>query len=245
MTDNKPNKEPATPNVVLVAGYWLGGWAWRDVEPHLQHAGIATHAVTLPGLDGSAGSENLTLSDHIDFVADLVDAVDGAVVLVGHSGGAAVVQGVVDRRAERIGRVIYVDSGPLRDGVALRPDATTNVPLPPWDEFEADHISIEGLDTATLAEIRRRAVDHPAGVARSPIQLVNPARHAVPASVICTSLPSQTLTAMIDAGHIPSELLSVRDVRYIDLPTGHWPMFSRPMDLANLILAEVQDLVVI
>ncbi len=78
-----------------------------------------------------------------------------------------------------------------------------------------------------------------APVARSPIELTNPARLTVPVTVICTSLPSATLTAMIETGHIPSELLSVRDVRYIDLPTGHWPMFSRPKDLTNLFLAEV------
>lgn len=108
-------------HAVLVPGFWLGGWAWREVEPPLQGAGIVTHPVTLPGLDGR-GTEGVTLEDQIDAVSQLLGGLDGEVVLVGHSGGGAVVQGVIDRRPKRVRRVIYVDSGPLRDGVALMPD---------------------------------------------------------------------------------------------------------------------------
>ncbi len=33
------------------------------------------------------------------------------------------------------------------------------------------------------------------------------------------------------------ELTRVTSVDYIDLPTGHWPQFTRPGDLARAILA--------
>ena len=33
------------------------------------------------------------------------------------------------------------------------------------------------------------------------------------------------------------ELAKIRDVEYADLPTGHWPQFTRPEDLARAILA--------
>ncbi|MFN0089935.1 MAG: alpha/beta fold hydrolase [Acidimicrobiales bacterium] len=226
-------------HAVLVAGYWLGGWAWRDVEPPLQTAGITTHAVTLPGMDGTA-STDVTLDDHIAAVVELVDELRGAVVLVGHSGGALVVQGAADRRAERIARVIYVDSGPLQNGAALRPDATADLPLPSWEELTAEQSSIEGIDDEMLAEFRRRAVSQPAGVARSPLRLTNDARLDVPATVICTSLACEAFSEMVAAGQFPTELPSVRDVRCIDLPTGHWPMFSRPYDLANALRDEIQ-----
>ena len=35
------------------------------------------------------------------------------------------------------------------------------------------------------------------------------------------------------------ELAKVRDVGYIDLPTGHWPQFTRPEDLGQAILAGI------
>ena len=35
------------------------------------------------------------------------------------------------------------------------------------------------------------------------------------------------------------EFTKIRDVEYVDLPTGHWPQFTRPEDLARAILASV------
>src|SRR4029453_5834649 len=35
------------------------------------------------------------------------------------------------------------------------------------------------------------------------------------------------------------ELTRIRDVEYVDLPTGHWPQFTRPDDLAGAILASI------
>jgi hypothetical protein len=35
------------------------------------------------------------------------------------------------------------------------------------------------------------------------------------------------------------ELAKIRDVDFIDLPTGHWPQFTRPQELARAILARI------
>jgi len=35
------------------------------------------------------------------------------------------------------------------------------------------------------------------------------------------------------------ELAKIRDVSFVDLPTGHWPQFTRPSDLGQAILASV------
>jgi len=239
---NNSNPSAATGSspihAVLVPGYWLGAWAWEAVEPGLRAAGITSHSVTLPGLDGAA-TAGVTLDDHIGAVAELIRSLDGDVVLVGHSGGAAVVQGVVDRWPDRVRRAVYIDSGPLRDGVSLHPDATDDIELPPWDELAAQGSSTEGIDDAGLHRFRERAVPHPVGVASALARLRDPRRLDVPVSVICTSLPSSMLKDMIEADQIPSELPEIRNVRYVDLPTGHWPMFSRPTDLAETIRAEV------
>ncbi len=107
----------ATTHAVLVPGFWLGGWAWDEVASALQRTGIVAHAVTLPGLDPDDPVDGeVTLDDHVAAVAGLVDGLDGDVVLVGHSGGGAVVQGVLDRHPGGIRRAVYVDTGPLLDG---------------------------------------------------------------------------------------------------------------------------------
>ena len=228
----------ASTHAILVPGFWLGGWAWEDVEPPLRMAGHVTHPVTLPGMDGS-GTEGVTLETQIEAVSSLVDALGGETVLVGHSGGGAVVQGVVDRRPGRVRRAVYVDSGPLREGAALMPTVDDDVVLPSWESLSAQGSSLEGVDGAALARFRERAVPVPMEVARARVRLLDERRLDVPTSVVCTSVDSARLRRMIASGDVPSELESVRDVRFVDLPTGHWPMFSRAADLATVLREEI------
>lgn len=241
MTTTQAHGTPTT-HVVLVAGYWLGAWAWDDVLPRLHDAGLTPHPVTLPGLGAPGTPEEpragLTLDDHVAAVRALVDGLDGDVVLVAHSGGSVPVQMVVDQRPDRVRRVVYVDSGPLRDGLALRDgDPGADVPLPTWAELEAEGSSLEGVDDGARDTFRARAVPQPGGVATAPLRVTDARRFEVPVTEICTSLPSGLLRELIASGQIPSELESYADVEYVDLPTGHWPMFSRPADLADAIAA--------
>lgn len=229
----------STTHVILVPGYWLGAWAWDDVVPDLRDAGLHPHAVTLPGLESAdAARSSITLDDHVAAVRDLVDTLDGDVVLIGHSGGAPVVQMVTDQRPEGIRRVVYVDQGPALDGFSAFADLPADrVEVGfPHDEYLATHnLSVEGLDAAALAALRERAVRQPAGVMRQPVRVRDARRLAVPVTVICASLPSAVLRQLMAGGQLPTELADYGDVEYVDLPTGHWPMLSRPADLAALI----------
>ncbi|WP_265520136.1 alpha/beta fold hydrolase [Oerskovia flava] len=236
------SSHPAPVHVVLVPGFWLGAWAWDDVVPHLRAAGLVPHAVTLPGLDPAASAHDragVTRDDHVDAVADLVAGLDGDVVLVGHSGGGPVVQQVVDRDPTRVRRLVYVDTGPLVDGAALRPALPADadeLPLPSWGELADEGSSTDGLDDAQLARFRERAVPTPGPVARGPVRVSDPARLAVPTTAICTSLPSAVLAELANPGPpLHTEIGELTDLTYVDLPTGHWPMFSRPAELAGVI----------
>lgn len=97
------------------------------------------------------------------------------------------VHGVTDLLPERLHEVVYVDSGPTPDGAALSPDldpAAVEIPLPSWTDLETSGSSLPGFDEAMLAEFRERAAPHPAGPARDPMRLVNPARRQVPVTRI-------------------------------------------------------------
>jgi pimeloyl-ACP methyl ester carboxylesterase len=37
-----------------------------------------------------------------------------------------------------------------------------------------------------------------------------------------------------------AELARLRDYELVDLPTGHWPQFTRPRELAEAILAAIE-----
>ncbi|WP_043499324.1 alpha/beta fold hydrolase [Georgenia sp. SUBG003] len=231
-------------HVVLVPGFWLGGWAWDDVVTHLEQAGLVPHPVTLPGMASAAEDRSgITRADQVAAVRELIGGLDGRVVLVGHSGGAEVVSAVVDADPDRVSAVVYVDAFPLPAGMAVLPDLPpdrTEVPLPTWAELESDYeASLRGIDDTGLERFRERAVPTPAKVASAPSRVGNEARTRVPVTVISTSVPAGELQSAAGSGAPWAAELASLKVRYIDLPTGHWPMFSRPADLAAAIRTAV------
>jgi pimeloyl-ACP methyl ester carboxylesterase len=233
---------PTPIRFLLVPGFWLGGWAWDDVTGRLRAAGHDVQALTLPGLDSPAPPRAaVTLDDHVNAVVDaLAEQPDRGTILVGHSGAGPVIYAATDRAPHLVRRAVYVDSGPLPDGTALRPDldpAATELPLPLWPELEAAGSSLAGLDDAALATFRRRAVPHPAGPAREPLRLADPRRYDVPVTVITSSIRSDDVRQMIANRHPFFAELADLDLTVVDLPTGHWPMWSLPDELARQLLA--------
>lgn len=229
-------------DIILVPGFWLDASSWEEVVPALEAAGHRPHPLTLPGLESvDASRAGIGLREHIDAVVAAVDALDGRVVLVGHSGGGAIIHGVADARPGRVARAIYVDSGPLGEGGVINdelPADGDDVPLPPWEGFEdADLVD---LDDRLREKFRARAIPQPKGVAYGRQHLHDERRYDVPATVIACEPPSATLREWIAAGHpFVAELARMRDVEFVDLPTGHWPQFTKPAELAQAILAAV------
>ena len=82
-------------DIILVPGFWLDASSWDEVIPALEDAGHTVHALTLPGLESAdAPRANIGLRTHIDAVIRTVDSLDGKVILVGHSGGGAIIHEV-------------------------------------------------------------------------------------------------------------------------------------------------------
>ena len=64
----------------------------------------------------------------------------------------------------------------------------------------------------------------------------NLARLDVPSAVVCMSLSSEQIKGAVEQGYAwVGGLAELRDVTYVDLPTSHWPMWSRPAELARII----------
>lgn len=229
-------------DIILVPGFWLDASSWEEVTPPLAAAGHQVHPLTLPGLESAAAPRaGIGLRTHIDAVVARIDTFEAPVVLVGHSGGGAIIHGAVDARPDRVVRAIYVDSGPLGEGGVINdelPEEGDDVPLPPWELFEEEDLA--DLNEELRAMFRARAVPQPKGVAQDQQRLHDERRFDVPATVIACEFPSAMLIEMIGAGHpYVAELGRVRDVDYVDLPTGHWPQFTRPAELGAAILAAV------
>lgn len=240
--------------LVLVPGMWLGGWAWHDVAETLRSAGHVVYPVTLTGLGERVhlGGPQVNLDTHIADVVNLLryEALRD-VLLVGHSFGGAVITGVADQAPERIARLVYVDTWPLPDGVAqidLNPPQAREaqeqqvvtqgegwrLPLPAWEELDQGN-ELRGLGEAERRLMRDRAVDQPFGTVTQPVRLTNPARAALPKTAIWCSMTVEEVQEMIVAYPTLCSELATPGWHVIELPTGHWPMFSRPRDLADLL----------
>lgn len=231
-------------DIVLIPGFWLDGSSWEEVVPALERAGHRAHALTLPGMESRDTDRSaITLRDHVDAVVEVIDSFDpgDTVVLVGHSGGGAIAHAAVDARPDRVARVVYIDSGPLGEGGVINdelPVENGEVPLPDWSLFELE--DLVDLDDELRAVFRGRAVPTPAHVASDPQRLSDERRYDVPVTVIACEFPSATLREWMQQGHpYVRELAKIRDVEHIDLPTGHWPQFTRPEELGQVILAAI------
>ncbi|MBD8868295.1 alpha/beta hydrolase [Nocardioides donggukensis] len=235
---------PAPPSIVLIPGHWLGAWAWDAVAADLRSRGHQVTALTLPGLDpDDPRRAEATLSRQADAVRAAVGAAgrDGApVVLVAHSGAGHPTSVALDRDPGAVARIVYVDSGPAADGSAFDaslPDDVDEVALPPFDRL-GEQASLDGLAEEDLERFRRRAVPEPGPVLREPTHLVDDRRRDIPATIIACSMPSEVMWQMAREGHpMLAEVGTLRELDVVDLRTGHWPMWSRPADLAAAISA--------
>jgi len=240
---------------VLVGGAWLGGWCWQPIARRLRENGHDAYPVTLTGLGERAhlASSEVGLETHITDVVNLVEFEDlQEIVLLGHSYAGLVVTGAADQIPERISQLVYLDTVPIPAGAALiemfPPEARRQVnrqveelgdgwrfPMPPPEEL-ATMGSLEGLDEEALAVLRSRAVPQPFGTYTQPLRLEDPSREELSRiGILCSFSLDQVKEAIASDDPLFREL-SGPNWRFIELPTEHWPMFSRPEDLAELLL---------
>ena len=220
--------------IVLVPGFWLGAWAWDEVASALRADGHEVTALTLPGLESpDADRSTITLSDHVDAISESVKAAGRPVVLAVHSGAGASGYAASDRVPEQIAAMVYVDSGPAT--AALDPSFEgVERPLD-WEELAAEE-NLDGLSEEQLETFRERAVPEPGGVLREAPELTNDGRLDIPTTAIATGYTSDQYKEAIKQGQTwLGGFADLRNITWVDLPTSHWPMWSRPQELAGVI----------
>jgi pimeloyl-ACP methyl ester carboxylesterase len=226
---------------VLVAGAWLGAWAWDEVASDLRAAGHGVDAVTLSGLAerrGLPAGQQTHVQDIVGHVErhDLRD-----VVLVGHSYSGVPVGQAAERIGDRLRRVVFVDanvpadgesflsgwpSGPVREAIAAHDGF--------WPPLTADDCAGQGLTDEQIARIVGGATPHPGATLTEPAALKrSPAE-----------LPTTYVKCLLD-GEEPmpavAELLESEAWELVEMDTGHWPMFSRPRELARVLRESAAD----
>jgi len=223
--------------IILVPGFWLGAWAWDQVAATLRADGHDVTALTLPGLQSKdADRSAITFADHVDAIVEAVRAAATPVVLAVHSASGYSGYAASDRVPDRIAAMVYVDTAPGKG--ASDPDFDgVEMPLPALDELRKNE-NVDGLSEAQLETFRQRAVPVPGRVLRESVDLTNDARRDLPSTFICTGYSAeeyQTYAREHPDWTFLAGVPELRNVTWVDLPTSHWPMWSRPQELADII----------
>jgi pimeloyl-ACP methyl ester carboxylesterase len=229
-------------DILLIAGLWLDRSSWDDVVPALEALGHRPVPLALPGQgDGSASA---TLDDQVAVVLAAVDSASGKPMVVGHSAASTLAWLAADARPEKVATVALVGGFPSADGQPYADFFEVKdgvMPFPGWGPFE-------GADAADLDEEARRgfaaaAIPVPEGVARGVVRLADERRFDVPVVLVCPEFTPAQAREWIAAGDLP-ELARAKHLDVVDLDSGHWPMLSKPVELARLLDAVATEDVV-
>ncbi|GGW46068.1 hypothetical protein GCM10010503_23330 [Streptomyces lucensis JCM 4490] len=220
---------------MLVAGAWLGAWAWDEVATGLRARGHEAHAVTLSGLAEKRGLPTGQRT-HVQDIVDEIERLDLTdVVLVGHSYSGVPVGQAAERIGDRLRRVVYVDSNLPADGVSF------------LDGFPSDHIRAalaendgvwptlppagyanQGLTDEQIHRIVTEGTPQPGSTLTEPAVLERPPAD-LPATYVKCTLDGRPPLPAVD------EALKGGRWELVELYTGHWPMFSTPRELAGIL----------
>ncbi|MDA4891698.1 alpha/beta hydrolase [Streptomyces sp. MS2A] len=225
-------------DILLIGGLWLDATVWSRVASALEPLGHRPVPLTLPGQgDGAATA---TLDDQVAAVLAAVDAAPGKPMVVGHSAACALAWLAADRRPERLAKVALVggiptpDGQPYADFFEVRDGA---MPFPGWEPFQGPDAA--DLDEAARREMAAAAVPVPEGVARGVVRLTDERRFDVPVLLVCPEFTPAQARKWIDAGDVP-ELARAGHVDFADIDSGHWPMITRPDELAAILAAAAE-----
>ena len=227
--------------IVLVPGAWLGAAAWDAVAERLGRAGHDVHALTLPGLGERANgaAAQVRLADHVADVLDHLSARElSDVALVGHSYAGIVTGQVASCASERVRHAIFLDSNLPRPGLSMvdgwsergvrfvRRQIAENRGL--WPKLDPEDLEGQDLTERQIRLLLAHSTDHPGRTLFDPAVLPRPLSGLRATYINCLK-PEPAIHA--DA----EPYAAAPNWSFADLDSGHWPMYSRPAELAALL----------
>jgi pimeloyl-ACP methyl ester carboxylesterase len=232
--DTNPPQGDLTMHIVLIGGLWLTAASWDAVVPELTALSHTPVPVALPGQgDGDASA---TLQDQVAAVLAAVDAAPEPAVVVGHSAACSLAWLAADARPDKVASVVFIGGFPEEDG-ATYADFFEPVDglmgFPGWEKFEGP--DSDDMDDELKARFVADAQAVPVGVTRGVVHLADERRFALPAVLVCPEFSPAQAREWIDGGDTP-ELARIADLDLVNIDSGHWPMFTQPARLAQLLV---------
>ena len=230
---------------ILIHGSWHSSWNWHRVIPILEKQGHRAIAIDLPGMgrDKTPIAE-VKMQSTVEKICNLVDHIDGKVILVGHSKNGIMISQAAEYRPDKIEKLIYLAAYLIPNGKTQKEYSMqdTQGVLKPYvtmyEELNAHtlqpEIYKEGLYTDcddNITELAKLLLSHePVESANTPLRLTEENYGKVPRFYIeCTE--DKAVTPFIQRKmyyETPCE-------KVYSLPTSHSPFFSKPQELSDIL----------
>ncbi len=232
---------------ILLHGAWEESRMWDDVSPILQQNGHTVTAIDLPGHgDNKQALLPVTMAAYTEAVVDVIKPLDHQVILVGHSMNGALISLVAEQLPEKIERLIYVTAFLLKNGGSVL-EAMQSDPeggALPEVVFSEDQ-AFATLPEPALRRIGFHDINESAINRFLPLMAEWQATEPFMAKVALSaqkfgSVPKTYIRTGIDKMVSPTlqdTMIANWEVQSVlDLESGHFPAFSQPEKLAELIL---------
>lgn len=106
---------------ILIHGSWHSAWNWHKVTPLLEKAGHRVFAIDLPGMGrDKTPIEKVTMKGTVQKIVDLIDSIEGKVILVGHSKNGIMISQAAEYRPEKIEKLVYLAAYLVPNGKTQR-----------------------------------------------------------------------------------------------------------------------------
>lgn len=237
---------------ILIHGSWHSAWNWHRVIPIIEKRGHRAIAIDLPGMGRDKTPINaVKMHTTVQTICDLIDSIEGKVILVGHSKNGIMISQAAEYRPGNIEKLIYVAAYLIPNGKTQKEYSMqdTGGVLKPYvvidEKLQAStlkpEIYREGLYhdcDETITQLARLLLSHePLESGSTPLMLTDANFGSVPRFYIeCTE--DRAVTPFIQ-----QKMYTETPCKKVyQLPTSHSPFFSRPQALADLFfdIAECQ-----
>jgi len=231
---------------ILIHGSWHSSWNWHKVVPILEQQGHKVYAIDLPGMGrDKTPIQEVTLQNTVQKICDLIDTIEGKVILVGHSKNGIMISQVAEYRPEKIEKLIYLAAYLIPNGKTQAEYSAQDLEgwLKPY-VTRYPETSSHTLQTAiykeglyhdcedNITELAKLLLSHePVESGITPLRLTDKKFGSVRRFYIeCTE--DRAVTPFIQQKmytETPCE-------KVYKIPTSHSPFFSRPQELCDIFL---------
>jgi pimeloyl-ACP methyl ester carboxylesterase len=237
--------------LLLVHGAMHGAWCWDGLVEELQRRGVSALALELPGngTDNTRATD-VTLEHYAKHILSVARTLPSPPIVVGHSAGGIAISAAIELDPSAFARAVYITALLPSDGdtlltlVSRSADVNTAAPLiysedgaSFWmsDEVAAQYL-YNGCAIADIELALPRLTPQPLRPLMEPITLTTARFGSIEKMYIKCSADRSIPPAFQD-----SMINSCQSIRVKELQSDHSPFISVPVQLADLLVAELSN----